>query len=31
MCLGGPAMEFLEEMVSIARIPVVSSSFASNY
>ena len=31
MCLGGPAMEFLEEVVSIVRIPVVNNSFASNY
>jgi len=29
--LGGPAMEFPEEVVPIARIPVVSNSSASNY
>ena len=31
MCLGGPAMEFLEEVVLITRIPVVSNSSANNY
>ena len=31
VCLGGPAMEFPEEVVPIARIPVVSNSSASNY
>ena len=30
-CLGGPAMEFPEEVVPIARKPVVSNSSASNY
>ena len=29
--LGGPAMEFLEVVVPIARIPVVSNNFASNH
>ena len=30
-CLGGPAIEFPEKVVSIARKPVVSNSSANNY
>ena len=31
MCLGGPAMEFSEEVVPTTREPMVSNSSASNY
>ena len=31
VCLGGPAMEFPKEVVSITRIPMVSNSSTSNY